>query len=52
MREFLEPHRPPGHYNPREYWFGCKGGQAPLIGDPLYEVMELSVSLHLRKCCS
>jgi hypothetical protein len=44
-REYLEPRQPPGSYYSREYWFDSPGNSAPLIQDPLYDVVELLVSI-------
>ncbi|TFK76479.1 hypothetical protein BDN72DRAFT_785411 [Pluteus cervinus] len=40
-REFLLPHRPQGHFNPKEYEFNVKGRSLSKIRDPLHRVLEL-----------
>ncbi|KAG6879514.1 hypothetical protein C0992_001847 [Termitomyces sp. T32_za158] len=41
FREFLLPRRPPGDYNPRDYFHDEESAQGNKIRDPIYEVIQM-----------
>ena len=48
FREFLQPRRPAGHFNPKEYFNDLNAPSLSIIRDPLHEAVRMMVPL--SKC--
>ena len=45
FREFLQPRRPAGHFNPKEYFDDLNAPSLSIIRDPLHETVRMMVPL-------
>jgi hypothetical protein len=43
FREFLQPRRPAGHFNPKEYFNDLNAPSLSVIRDPLHETVRMMV---------